>query len=342
MRLAFTLASWLGVVTPAFASPTPASPTAASPSDGAAVPSYAFFFRGMSGCDDEQAFVKSFERRTQNVRLVSSAPNSPVTISIETRVDHTYAELSIRLENGDTVHRSVEALSCAEAMEAIGFVTSLALDPTALNPLQVADPARSEEAFTKAPSTAPRDAEPQPHAAPEAPLALVWALGAAPQISFGVAPTPLWGGSVAVELHLLAGVAWRSSLRLTLSHERSQAFETSAGDAHFERTLAALDVCPWRASFENVSLTECAQLAAGALVAEGSATYAPARSRTLWGEAGISMLMDVSLGSHIEWSTRGAVGVPWTRTSFQFDDEVFFEVAPVVGSINSGLVCRFP
>ncbi len=342
MRLALTLASWLGLVTPAFASPTPESPTQASPGDGAGVPSYAFSFRGVSGCDDEQAFVKSFERRTQNVRLVSSDPTSPITIRIETRVGHTYAELSIRLENGDIVHRSVEALSCAEAMEAIGFVASLALDPSALNPLQVAPPARSEAAGAKAAPTVPLDAEPQPRAEPEAPLALVWALGAAPQISFGVAPSPLWGGSVAAELHLLSGMAWRSSLRLTLSHERSQAFETSAGDAHFERTFGALDLCPWRASFGNVSLTECAQVAAGALVAEGRATYAPTRSQTLWGEAGISVLLDVSLGSHIEWSTRGAFGVPWTRTSFQFDDQVFFEVAPVVGSINSGLVCRFP
>jgi hypothetical protein len=337
VRLALTLVSGLALVTPAFASPNPALP-----SDGADVPSYAFSFRGVSGCDDEQAFLKSFERRTQNVRLVSGDANGPVIIVIETRADHTYAELSIRLENGDVVHRSVEALSCAEAMEAIGFVASLALDPTALSPLRVAPPARTEAPRAPSPSSVPFDAEAQNGAAePEAPLALLWALGAAPQISFGAAPSPLWGGSVAVELHLLSGVAWRSSLRLTLAHERSKAFETSAGDAHFERTLAALDLCPWRASLGNVSLTECAQLAAGALVAEGRATYAPTRSRTLWGEAGISMLLDVSLGPHIEWSTRGAFGVPWTRASFQFDDQVFFEVAPVVGSVNSGLVCRF-
>lgn len=336
MRVALTLVSWLGLAIPGFA-----SSNAALPNDRAGVPSYAFSFEGVPGCDDEQAFVRSFERRTQNLRLVSSDPNSPIAIRIETRVDHTYAELSIRLDDGGVVHRSVEALSCSEAMEAIAFVASLALDPSTLGPLQIADPARPAAPREQAPSPARLDADPPPSAAPKAPLALVWALGAAPQISFGAAPSPLLGGSLAVELHLLSAATWRSSLRLTLSHERSGDFETSAGLAHFERTLGALDICPWRAAFDSMALTPCAQITGGALVAEGRATYAPARSQTPWGEAGISMLLDVSLGSHIDWSTRGALGVPWTRSSFQFDQRVFFEVAPVVGSVNSGLVCRF-
>ncbi len=297
---------------------------------------YEFSFAGAPGCDDRDAFVQSFEARTQALRLVPTSAPSSIAITIEVRDSHTNAELSIRLEDGRVVERSVEALSCSEAIEAIGFVTALALDPQTARGLR--------EKVVPSRAAAPHPVEPR--ATPARPRSssrpLQASLGAFARLGVGATPNAAFGAGLGTELTTELAPGWRASLRMQVSHERPADFVTRAGAAHFEQTLASLDVCPRRLAFGNVEFVPCIQVTAGAFLAEGQATYAPTRTLRGWVDAGPSLLIDVPLGDTFVWSTRGALGFPWTRDAFQFDDVVFHRVGSVVGAVTLGIYFRLP
>lgn len=333
----FTLVAVLAMHARALAQPGEGV-AAGSPSARAAE-AHPFHFASSAGCGDTSSFTQAFERRTGTNRLVPGPEGSAIRIELEAQGEHTAASLTIRLEDGRVVERSLEALSCEEALEAIAFVTALALDPDEVRVATV----RQASPAPRAPAIAQdefADAAPPPQAPEETSWA--WTVGVLGAAAVGWAPGIVGGFDAEFALRTSARGAWAPGVRLGIGFWSKSESTQGQGTAHFERRYGSLDLCPLGADSGSLTLRFCAQGTAGGVVAEGSDTYAPQRSVRPWVDLGLSLWPEVAFGERLSWTTRLAVGVPLFRDTYQFDERTFYEVPWVVGSLSSGINVRLP
>jgi hypothetical protein len=157
--------------------------------------------------------------------------------------------------------------------------------------------------------------------------------GPAPHVLYGLA---LYGGMTSTK-----GGWWAPGFEFQGGYQWSRATSEPAGSAQFRLGLLALRLCPSQARIGPVRLRGCLATRGGWMWANGTDTYQPGRVIRPWVDVGPSVGAAVPLGSGVGFSANVDLGFALVRDTFQFDDKVFHQAAPVVVSASLGLLVDF-
>lgn len=283
-----------------------------------------------SGCPDEALFRSRVAARTRSFRLLGGDPRSPVQVVIERDGGVVHAELTVALADGSTLHRTLEAASCPEAVEALAFVTAIALDPGSVEVLAEEPP----------PVVAPIGPPAAPHAI-SIPRGLQGSLGAMGRVMFAALPTAALGGGAFGAVSYETGRVLSPLLRFDVAWLGTAVITTPLGGAAFEQVIGTLDLCPVAFGTPSVRLRPCIYGTAGAQWSRGEGAATTAEAVRPYGEVGGSGLFELGVGAHLALELRGTVGAPLVRDQYVFDETVVVEVGPVCGSVSLGAAYRF-
>jgi hypothetical protein len=226
------------------------------------------WYRTSDGCPDGESFVTRLNVLGQSARLAGVGDRVDFVVTLGHERDTSSGRLERQTRSGTVAIREYRDADCAQVAEALALTLDLALEPNDPPP----DVRRASADGASALDRAVRSDEPRPNGAPprdssEAPLANV-ALGAQATLATGVAPEPLPGAALFLEL---GSSDWlpRSS-RLTLLGGYS---ESTAGARQLDVTLLGVraEACPLRWSVSTALLLEpCAGAEAGLIRGEGA------------------------------------------------------------------------
>lgn len=271
-------------------------------------------------------------------------PQLEMRFSEDASVEFTIAEsdegvrarLLILLEEGGELSRTIEADDCEAAVEAIAFIAAVALDPGALEPLQVR---KQERLLADKAVTRKRQAPPPPPA--PSPTERSWTGGIYGRAHLGPGPDFLWGGGASLENSPERGGFWAPGARLAVGYARRGGFEEEFGTARFQLATADLDLCPSQVRGDIFRVQACGTMEAGVLLAEGLDTFEPARTARFWLGLGPSISSEIMLTRLVGLSYRGAAIFPIIRDAFRFEDTIFHEVPRVALELDAGVSVRF-
>lgn len=295
--------------------------------DGVATHSLGYASRS---CPDEALFRSRVAARASSFRLVRGDIESPVQVSISPSDGSVRGVLTVALTDGSTLYRSLEAASCLEAIEALAFVTAIALDPASVEVLAEAPP----------PKVAPLGP-------PEEPPSPLWgrgwqgAIGALGRVTFAALPTVGLGAGAFGTASFETGKVFAPALRLDVAWLGTGVAMTALGGAAFEQVVASLDLCPLAFGRSAVRFRPCLYGTAGAQWSRGEGAPTTAEAVRPFGELGGSGLVEVRVGERLGLELRGTVGTPLVRDEYVFDETVVVEVGPVSGSVGVGAAYRF-
>jgi hypothetical protein len=324
--------SWIGLLGALFTlSTAPQTRASGAPREIAAR------FSAPPGCGDRTVLEQRFEDRVPELQM-RFTDDAPVKFTIERSADVVRAKLFILLEEGGELSRTIEADDCEAAVETIAFVAAVALDPGAVDPLQIRTQERllPETAVTRKTDPPP---SPPPRAAP--PSGRSWTAGLSGRAQLGAAPNFLWGGGVSLENSPNRGGYWAPSARLAFHYVTRGDFEEELGTARFQLVVAGLDLCPGQARGEIFRVQLCGTFQAGILLAEGRDTFAPTHRERPWLGLGPAISSEIRLAGALGLSYRGAAVFPLIRDTFRFQDAIFHEVPGVALELDAGLSVRF-
>jgi hypothetical protein len=202
------------------------------------------------------------------------------------------------------------------------------------------------------PSEPPRRAPaPEPEidsAFPAAPLPVDIGAGLSGALSVGVAPAPLFGGSLWVSIAWARDGVWAPELVVTAGHQRLGGLTRSEGQADFALSSAGASLCPLRLGDATFVLRPCVSGALGRLDVDGHSTFDPRSWQRPWRSVGGTLEGLVRAGA-IEFRAVLGATAPLVRDSFAFEQpcpdsavceaDVFHHVAPVVwsGALGAGI-----
>ena len=298
-------------------------------------------------CATRAAIVARVSERSQRIEIVEQAPlalRAVVQVSTKRLVS---AELHVAWPDGRAALRSLNAPSCAEAVDALALLIALTLDPgastTALAPGPIADAPVADAPVAAAPAAEAASETPEPEATTTSdPFALSYVsvglaafgvLGAAPRAMPGVAASVL----VAFEGHGL----WTPLFQVRVTHAWVTATE-APGTADFQLDSAHLSACVVGLRGAALAAYACVTGAVGRLSASGSNTYEPNTHARLWLSAGAELLLSARLFGPLELHAGTGIALPLRRDRFAFAPRVFHRVAAVVPYGQLGLSVRFP
>jgi len=197
--------------------------------------------------------------RTFAIVATSSAAGASVSLEYQDR-------------EGRDIARSVEAKTCAEALDVMAVITAVAIDAQTREPEKAATPPSEEPPAPASAAPPPPAKEPtpalQPEPAPARPPGPAWIheLGARASIASGFGPRVAYGVGVEWGLVAPSGMAVRAAV------EGRDTFEVPANDgrARFRALTGRGEFCPFAlrlARFFGVPL--CAGLEGGVLWGDG-------------------------------------------------------------------------
>lgn len=291
-------------------------------------------FTAASGCGDRTVLARRFEDRVPELEM-RFADDAPVEFTIEASSGSVRARLLILLEEGGELSRTIEAEDCEAAVEAIAFIAAVALDPGAVEPLQVRKQERllPERAVTRRKEVPPLPAAPATER--------LWTGGISGRAHLGAGPDFLWGGGLSLENSAEFGGFWAPSARLALDYARRGGFEEEFGTARLQLATIGLDLCPSQARGDIFRVQLCGTVEGGVLLAEGIDTFEPARATRPWIGIGPSISSEIMIAGPVGLSYRGAAIFPVIRDAFRFEDTIFHEVPGVALELDAGLSVRF-
>ncbi len=297
-------------------------------------------FAAESGCGDRDVLEERFEARVPELQM-TFRNDAPVQFSIERRKSGARARLLILLSEGGELSRTIETESCESAVEAIAFIAAVALDPGADDPLRLRSTSRllPETATTRQASEAKPDqktSEPPPSTSDR-----FWTAALYGSAESGAGPDFLFGGGFSLESASGESSLWAPSARLLVTHNRRGKFTEALGTAHFELTIASLDLCPSQTMGDIFRLQVCATMEGGILRAEGRDTFRPTTSDRPWAAFGLGATSEILLAGPVGLSYRGAAVFPVVRDTFQFGTTIFHEIPPVALDLSAGISIRF-
>ncbi len=319
-------------------------------------------------CATDTAIAARVATRSQKLAFAADGGGPQLRVRIErTAAGAVDAALWIAID-GRSSERRLHAASCAEAVDAVALLITLALDPAAATRAQTprskpAPAAPSTPAPPSAaeapPSAASLDAGPSP-APPPAPVATGSpreperepAKGAPAEFSFaahlegrglfGPAPAMLTGAGIAVLVSWERDSVLTPALGLAASHSWLGPVETAGGRASFQLQLVRLDACILRVRFGPAALRGCGTGAIGSYHARGSDTYEPRSHARLFSLAGGALFAEVALGSRAVVRATAGLAAPLRRDAFEFRPDVFHRVAALALDLGLGVGARFP
>lgn len=258
--------------------------------------------------------MRRVNSRLTDIELTDQVAAPDLEVQVLKVNDAYNAQLTIRLRDGDIVHRSIAARTCDEATEAIAFVASVALDDN-----EIAAP----------------DNDPSPE---RTHMSIVGAganllIEALPRATVGPELLLFWG-------HIKAGL-WSPSLRLGAQYHRVGHVERAAGTASFQLLTSHLDLCPSQARWGAFSFRPCVHGSGGWLRAQGTETEQAKTSDRPFFTAGAALLVHIELYHYLHLMTQGSLSFPLIRDRFQFDNDVFHRAGLVSYGVGASLGVRF-
>lgn len=243
------------------------------------------------------------------------------------------ATLIIERPREATLERSIQAESCDEALEALAFMTAVALDPEGA----------SREPAAPEPKGSPTRKPPAVHAEPvPAPTGWTPFVGGGVHAAWAVAPAPLLGPE------LLGGFEMNSEsfvsplVRLGATRVTRKNLQQAGGTAHFTLTTASLDLCPFNVVTSELALRPCGFVTAGMLLAEGIDTLDPQRTWRPWGVIGGSLIGIWTPFAPVRFSLTARLGRPLVRDAFEFEPETFHEVPSWAANAGGAVEVELP
>lgn len=270
-------------------------------------------------CFSTQRFIKRVNARLTTVKLSDQGRNPSLDVQVIKAHEAYTAELTIRFDDGELVHRSLSASSCDEATEALAFVASVALDG---------------EENVKASATAPQQYAPRERSA-------LGVVGAGANMLVFALPKVALGPELVLFLGQVSPGWWSPSLRLGLQYHRVGEVEHAAGTASFQLLTSQLQLCPSQAHFSAFSFRPCAHASGGWLRAQGSETNQAQSSDRPFVTAGAALLAHVELHHYLQLMAQGTISFPLIRDRFQFDDDIFHQARLVNYGLGASLGFRF-
>lgn len=329
------------------------------------------------------ALAQRVRERSQRIELVEDAGDVPrlyVSIGAAGARDRV-ALLSVQWPDGQRSERRIKARSCEAAIDALGLLIAMTLDPAALMesvesapsaPTTGEQAAASERAAASAgrslPDEAPKSAlapnareatveknrEPAgeehaeveddaEHAGSSEPFAAAHvAAGLSANVVAGPAPRAMPGFGLYARLVFHGVSLWTPAAQLRASHAWVNGLVEPGGEADFALDRAQLDICPLGVWLASLTAHACMTGEVGRLSASGSRSYAPQTHHLLWTGLGGTLLVALPLASIVELYGGFEVAAPLRRDSFSFRPDVFHEVRALSLSGHLGLGVRFP
>jgi hypothetical protein len=306
------------------------------------------------GCATRDALVAGIKKQSDRVRFVERGQAQRALFAeIRAIAGRGFsAGFTLIRSSGRIAQRQVVAKTCAEALDALTLLATLALDPREDDKLVSANTPATNASTETPPTITVTQAQPKIVGAPETPSpqssTSAPADGAYWTVAAGAGGLATWGPSPSTMpgVLLYAGVGWNQRepfspwLRISASHVGREGIATRGGTAGFALDLVGLDVCPLGVAHFKLNLRACAAGTLGQLSAQGSATRLPQNLHRPFATLGGVALLSFEPGLRIELTAFFGVNAPLVRDSFQFRSDVFFQVRPVTATAGIGLGFR--
>ena len=298
-------------------------------------------FESDPDCTTATAFLASVQPRLSAQHLVVNEPGNPsespapVQVTIRRTENGAEANLVVELKSRETRRRRIEATSCAEALEAIAFITAVALDPD-----QGAEPLREDSAEPQEPASS-NSPQPRFEVMPEnGPSSPCWSVWARFGVLSGAAPSLLGGGGLGTKWGCDEPGLWSPSLSIGGTFFMSPLISEDDGSAFVYLFSAPVDLCPSRWGGDRFALIPCMTMTGGALLGQGVNTLEPESHLRPWLSVGGSLSLELVVHSRLALVARGSLEAPLLRYSFQFGDEAFYSVGGVAGRGTFGVLLK--
>jgi hypothetical protein len=321
-------------------------------------------------CASEAALEAAVHRRSARIAFV---PEEPGVLLLEAALAERapaqwQAELLVRGPRRS--ERQLIAASCEEAVDALGLLIAMTLDPALADarasevpvrpprnvkaaPTSEAPAAPAEEPTVEQPAPAPSaTVQPEPAAAPapeptrepeqpQAPSVSQLGAGLAAQLTFG--PTPEAMAGIALDLYwaLERDSIWSPAVRLRASHGFGVSVSEPLGQADFALDLAALDLCPLRLPVATAALRGCASGSFGRLGARGYDTYDADSSARFFGSLGAGLWFLLPIAGSLQLQASASLGWALIRDAYEFTPVPFHRVSALHVDLGLGLGVRF-
>jgi hypothetical protein len=211
-----------------------------------------------AACPNVDRFLGEVRRAASRLR-VTSGDESVRLFTVRLQMEGgPRGRLSIA-ENGAIIGaRDVQGKTCDDVASVLAFAVALAVDPNAAAPPPAPAPSEERRPISPAPS---------PEMAP-ASTPTWWGLSARALAADGLAPNPMLGGGVSVDLGGRAG-AWAPAARFGLEYASSAPAPHDGGNVHFSDAFLSLEGCPTAWDFGALTLRPCARVDGGLRMTEG-------------------------------------------------------------------------
>lgn len=306
-------------------------------------------YRAPASCPNEVEFVRLVRGKTDKFHPGPSLPGHRLfRVSVDGE-GPSRGELLITGGQVPEARRTVEGDTCAEIVSALALATALAVDPHSFD-LPVA---------TSAPLTAlPPPSEPMaPLIVPPAPTTLAvlppaaapvqrpvtpepgwtWGLGVQGAAAFGVAPNPLLGGGLGVQLRDRPTHP-RVVYKVDVEYQSSKPEDFLSARIGFDRALARLGACPLTHPIGGADAMVCAHVALGLLAARSQDVPRSTRDTGFWGSAGASLVLQFDLGREFSLDLTGGFDAAFRRDRYYLrPDEEAHRVPAVAGLAGLGI-----
>jgi len=296
-------------------------------------------YRAPATCPEASEFVRRVREKTTKFHPVGPGLGSRLFVVTLEGVAPSRGQLAIRGGKNPQAERAVEGDSCDEVVSALALATALAVDPRSGMPLSeelpsLPPPAVKEEpkpVVLRAPERVPA---PRPSVAPPRPT---WGLGTYALMAPEVAPNPLIGPGVWLELKSRPDHSATLYL-LAVEHAWSKEAERSGVPIDFSRTLMRIGVCPFSRGIGPAEAIVCGQVSAGVLHASTRGVPGATDDTRFWGAAGANVQVRFPLGRAFGVMLGGGFDVAFERDWYVFQPGIeLHRVAPVSGFATAGV-----
>jgi hypothetical protein len=330
-----------------------------------------------ASCTDPARFHARVVARTSRARLARPGEVSRVfVVQTARRGDAVSGRLTIRDPDGRETYRDIRGRDCAEVVDGLSLVAALAVEPAAALDTTAPPPsAPPTSTVTGPPNTAGAAGSagttgaaqvPAPASVP-APLALHrasragpgaddrgepsdrsvggWTAGLAAHALMlgGVAPEPLWGGGLSIDLQAEGGGVFAVRAALGVDHAEHATFQVERGVARFTYNAGALELCPLRLGWPGaLTVAACARAAVGLVTTTGAGADASVERsvRRGWADIGAGVRLGWPLSLRWAFELQGGCMFPLRRDSYGFGPGSFHEVPGVAGVVAAGIHLR--
>ncbi len=313
------------------------------------------WYRASEECPSGAEFLARL-RPGAPVLLAEAGDHIDFVVTLVAARGHTVGRLERQTHEGTVAMRELSDTNCAKVADALALSLGLALEPQSLaapapeasaTSVATTTPAPTQAGSTPAPESpaAPTASppvfklEPTLRATPEGPTApksneLRWSSSLAATVLWGIAPSPLFGGSGSLELeHALPSFAPQLALRLAVLGATGSN-DTAIGSVRQWLASSHVAACPWRWGGARAFVRPCVDFELGALGASGTRASGES-SVALWAVPGLSLRPHVRLADKFGLEVEAVALFPLARTEVDASDTRLYRTD--IAAISAGL-----